>query len=111
MSEELIDNYAEFWDFYVLEHSQPMTRYFHFVGTTLGMVMVAWFIKGGDYLYIPLGFVVAYAFAWFSHFFIEKNTPATFKYPFWSLISDYKMVWYMLTGRMNGELERILAAK
>jgi hypothetical protein len=80
MSEERIDNYAEFWDFYVLEHSKPMTRYFHFVGTSLGMVIVAWFVKGGDYIYIPLGFVVAYAFAWFSHFFIEKNKPATFKY-------------------------------
>lgn len=111
MSEERIDNYSDFWDFYVQEHSKPMTRYFHFVGTVLGLVMLAWFIMGGNYVYIPLCFVVGYAFAWFSHFFIEKNRPATFKYPFWSYISDYKMVWFMLTGQMNRELDRILAAR
>jgi hypothetical protein len=51
--------------------------------------------------------VTGYAFAWFSHFVIEKNKPATFKYPLWSFISDYKMVFYMLTGRMNAEVERV----
>ena len=111
MTETRIDNYAEFWDFYVLEHSKPMTRYFHFIGTTLGLVLLAWFLKDGNYLYIPLCFVVGYAFAWFSHFFIEKNRPATFKYPLWSFISDYKMVWLMMTGRMNAELERVMAEK
>jgi len=56
---------------------------------------------------IPLCFVVGYAFAWFAHFVVEKNKPATFKYPFWSFISDYKMMWYMATGRMRSEVERV----
>ena len=107
--EQRIETYAEFWDFYVLEHSQPLTRYFHFVGTSLGIVLLFWFLKNGMYLYIPLCFVVGYAFAWFSHFVIEKNKPATFKYPFWSFISDYKMMFYMLTGRMDAELERVIS--
>ena len=107
MAEERIETYAEFWDFYVAEHSQPATRLLHFVGTSLGLVLLFWFLKNGMYLYIPLCLVVGYAFAWFSHFVIEKNKPATFKYPFWSFISDYKMMFYMLTGKMNAEVERV----
>ncbi|MFV0388927.1 MAG: Mpo1-like protein [Pyrinomonadaceae bacterium] len=103
-----ITNYNEFWDFYVSEHSKPMTRYFHFVGTLLGIVMLFWFLQKGAYFKIPLCFVVGYGFAWFSHFFIEKNKPATFKYPLWSFISDYKMLAYMLTGKMNREVERVV---
>lgn len=106
-----IKNYSEFWDFYVSEHSHPMNRLLHFVGTTLGMVLLVWFIASGRYLFIPLCFVSGYAFAWFGHFVIEKNRPATFKFPLWSFISDYKMVFYMLTGKMNAEVERVRNAR
>ena len=113
MAEETgrIETYAEFWDFYVAQHAQPLTRYLHFVGTTLGIVLLVWFVRSGNWFYFPLCFVVGYAFAWFAHFFVEHNKPATFKYPFWSLISDYKMVFYMLTGRMNAEVERVTLGK
>lgn len=107
MSEKKIENYSEFWDFYVAEHSQPLTRLLHFIGTSLGIVLLVWFIRNGTYLYIPLCFVVGYAFAWTSHFFVEKNKPATFKYPLWSFISDYKMMFFMLIGKMNAEVERV----
>ena len=102
-----IETYEEFWDYYILEHRQPMTRYFHFVGTLLGIVMLVWFLQGGLFFYIPLCLVVGYGFAWFSHFFIEKNKPATFQYPIWSFISDYKMMFYMLIGKMNAEVDRV----
>jgi len=107
MSEERIETYAEFWDFYVAEHSQPLTRLLHFIGTSLGLVLLVWIARRGSWLYLPVCFVVGYAFAWVSHFVIEKNRPATFKYPLWSFISDYKMMFYMLTGRMNAEVERV----
>ena len=107
--EKPITDYAEFWDYYVQEHSHPLTRLLHFVGTSLGIVLLIWFLRSGAFLYIPLCFAVGYAFAWFSHFAIEKNKPATFKYPLWSFISDYKMMFYMLTGKMNGEVERVLS--
>ncbi|MEZ5307771.1 MAG: DUF962 domain-containing protein [Pyrinomonadaceae bacterium] len=103
-----ISNYEEFWDFYLLEHSKPMTRYLHFVGTMLGMVLLVIFVRQGAFLKIPLCLVVGYGFAWFSHFFIEKNKPATFQYPLWSFISDYKMAFFMMTGRINSEMDRIL---
>ena len=106
-SKSRIKNYAEFWDFYVAEHSEPLTRYLHFVGTTLGLVLLVWIIRSGNWIYLPLCFGIGYAFAWVSHFFVEHNKPATFKHPFWSFISDYKMVFYMLIGKMNAEVERV----
>ncbi len=101
-----IETYREFWPFYLGEHSKPATRWFHFVGTLLG---VACLVAGlmTPYRYLIWGWPVAsYGFAWFSHFFIEKNRPATFTYPFWSLISDYRMVAYMWVGRIGSEVAR-----
>ncbi len=105
--DERIATYAEFWDFYVAEHSQPLTRLLHFVGTSLSLVLLVWMFRTGNWFYFPLCLIVGYAFAWTSHFFVEHNKPATFKYPWWSFISDYKMVFYMLTGKMNHEVERV----
>ncbi len=103
----MITNYAEFWDFYVQEHSKPLTRALHFAGTTLGIALLIWFVSTGRWYYFPLFVVVGYAFAWFAHFVVEKNRPATFKYPLWSFISDFKMMWYMITGRMGREVDRV----
>ena len=107
----MIANYEEFWDFYVQEHSKPMTRALHFIGTSLGLALLAWFMWNRMWLYIPVCFVVGYAFAWFAHFVVEKNKPATFQYPFWSFISDYKMMSYMLVGRMGREVRRVSSQK
>jgi hypothetical protein len=103
----MITSYDEFWDFYVEEHSKPLTRILHFIGTSFGIILLVWFIARGTWYYFPLFFIVGYAFAWFAHFVVEKNKPASFKYPFWSFISDFKMMWYMLTGRMSAEVERV----
>lgn len=104
----MITSYREFWEFYLREHSKPLTRLLHFVGTSLGIVLLIWFVWRGQWYYIPLCFVCGYAFAWFAHFVVEKNRPATFQYPFWSFISDYKMMFYMATGRLETELERAM---
>lgn len=100
-------NYAEFWDFYVFEHSVPMTRALHFIGTSLGIALLIFFIARGQWYFFPVFFVVGYAFAWFAHFVVEKNKPASFRFPLWSFISDFKMMWYMVTGRMGREVERV----
>lgn len=107
VNEKRITDYDEFWDFYVAEHGNYLTRRLHFAGTVFSLILLVWVIRSGNWLYFPLVLVVGYAFAWFAHFFVEHNKPATFKYPFWSFISDYKMVFYMLTGRMDAEVERV----
>lgn len=106
--EQRIENYQVFWDFYVQEHSKPLTRRLHFTGTSLGFLLLIWLIGHGLWYYFPFCLVIGYAFAWFSHFFVEHNKPATFKYPLWSFISDYKMVWLMMMGKMDAEVERVL---
>lgn len=49
--------------------------------------------------------LAGYGFAWVGHFMIEKNKPATFKYPFFSLASDFIMFWHILTFQINNKLE------
>jgi hypothetical protein len=107
----MIETYAEFWEFYVREHSRPLTRALHFIGTSLGIVLLIFLIVIGRWYLFPLSLVIGYAFAWFAHFVVEKNRPATFKYPLWSFISDYKMIWLMATFRMDREVARVAAKR
>ena len=101
MNDDRYQSFAEFWPFYVAEHSQPATRVLHLIGTTLGVALVVYFIATGRWWLILLALVPGYGFAWLAHFLVEKNRPATFKYPLWSLMGDYKMIGLMLTGRMR----------
>lgn len=98
-------NFDEFWPFYVREHSKPLTRTLHFIGTAsiAPLLFAGLLVSPPLLLLIPIS---AYGFAWFSHFAIQKNRPATFKHPIWSLIGDFKMFAYMLTGRMSNEVQR-----
>ena len=50
--------------------------------------------------------VAGYLGAWVGHFFVEHNKPATFKYPGWSLVSDYVMLGYWLTGKLSVQLKQ-----
>lgn len=100
--------FEDFWPFYVSQHSKRATRAFHFVGTNAALVLLvagAWSWRPLELLAAP---VVAYGLAWFSHFFIEKNRPATFTYPAWSLRGDLRMLGLMWRGRMSAEAARLL---
>lgn len=107
MSEARFTSFEEFWPFYLGEHSLPATRWMHFVGTSLGLGVLIYALTTLQPILLPLAFVPGYAFAWVSHFFIEHNRPATFKYPLWSFIGDFKMWGLMLTGRLHRELEAL----
>jgi hypothetical protein len=101
-------NFAEFWPHYVRAHSRPLTRRFHFTGTVMGWgLLVAAVLLRNPWLVVA-ALLVGYALAWISHFFIEHNRPATFGHPLWSWLSDQKMVWLMLTGRMEEEVQRAM---
>lgn len=106
MSEARYQSFAEFWPYYVREHSRPACRALHFVGSTLALVVLATMFYTQNWWLLLVGLVIGYGFAWVGHFFIEHNRPATFKYPLWSFIGDWKMWAMMLTGRMRGEVER-----
>lgn len=100
-------SFAEFWPYYVVEHSRPGTRALHLAATLawLGLLLAA--ILTRLWWLLALVPVTAYGLAWFSHFFVEHNRPATFRYPWLSLLADHKMAFYILTGRMGRELERL----
>lgn len=104
MSERRIETYEEFWPFYVREHSNKTNRRLHFVGSTGALVCLAMAIAKRDPKYILAGLVSGYGGAWIGHFGFEKNTPATFKYPLWSFVSDWKMYAKILTGTMDDEV-------
>lgn len=97
---ERITTYAEFWPFYLQEHSKRATKIFHVVGTLSSLAILAVGMARGTWLAVPLALVAGYGPAWFSHFFIEKNRPATFTYPLWSFLSDFRMLFLVLTGRL-----------
>lgn len=100
-------SFKEFWPYYVGEHKESNTRRWHFAGTSLVILVLLLAITTKPWLasLIP---ILGYGPAWFSHFFIEKNRPATFSYPLWSLMADFKMWWLMVSGQMSAEVERCL---
>ncbi|MEO1658934.1 MAG: DUF962 domain-containing protein [Pseudomonadota bacterium] len=101
-----LTDYEEFFGYYLREHRKPSTRRVHAAGTVLGTALLVAAIATSNWALIPLGVVVGYGFAWVSHFFVERNKPAAFKYPFWSFISDYRMVYLMVTGKIGQSLEK-----
>jgi hypothetical protein len=95
-----------FWPEYVRAHSQLSTRILHCIGTLLGWMTLGAFLALHKWWWIPLALVIPYALAWISHFFIEHNKPASFAHPLWSWWADQRMVFLMLTGKMDEEVRK-----
>jgi hypothetical protein len=101
-----MQTFSDFWPYYVRAHSRPPTRVLHAIGSVLAIVLLGtslamksvWIL-----LAVPL---VGYTFAWYSHFFVEHNKPATFGHPLWSLAADYRMLFLMMAGKMDAEVSK-----
>lgn len=91
----------EFYPFYIGEHQNKICKILHFIGTFLVIITLLAGLITADYKLFWLLPIVGYAFAWVGHFVFEKNRPATFKYPFYSLASDFIMFWHLLTGKLS----------
>jgi hypothetical protein len=94
---------------YLREHAKPATRAIHFLGTVVAMASLGGLILSGNLWFLAGVLVGGYGPAWTAHFFVEHNQPATFRYPLWSPVSDYRMAGMWLTGGLRDELAKASA--
>lgn len=98
--------YRDFWPHYLAEHSRPGTRGLHLLGTAAALALLGLAAGTGLWWLVPAALLVGYGLAWLGHARIERNRPASFAYPLWSLVSDLRMLGLWLAGRLEGELRR-----
>jgi hypothetical protein len=99
------ESYEQFWPFYVSQHLHATNQRLHFAGTSLVLVCAALAVVSSP-LWLAATPIAGYGFAWLGHFVFERNRPATFSYPFWSLRGDFRMYRLLLLGRMAPEISR-----
>lgn len=100
-SSERYQSFAEFYPYYLQEHSNPTCRRLHYVGSLLVLAILAYALINQQWLWLLCIPLVGYGFAWIGHFVFEKNRPATFQYPFYSLLGDWVMLKDVFTGRIR----------
>jgi len=88
---EKFRSFQKFYPFYLSQHQHPACRALHVLGSSAVLITFVFALISRNYwplLSLP---VLGYAPAWIGHFFFEKNRPATFQYPLYSLIGDWVM--------------------
>jgi hypothetical protein len=96
--------FSEFYPFYLQEHQNPTCRWLHFIGTSSVILLILAALITQKWLVLLAAPIAGYGFAWPGHYFFEKNRPATFKYPGFSLMADFVMYWHALTGKLPQKL-------
>lgn len=101
MSEAKFRTFGEFYPFYLSEHGNRTSRRLHFVGTSIALALIASALASQTWWLLAVALLQGYAFAWVGHFFFEHNKPATFKYPGFSLMGDWRLWWEILSGKLR----------
>lgn len=86
------NSFKEFYPFYLSEHSHPVCRRLHYIGSSLVLLLIGYIFFSGNLHFLWLLPLIGYGFAWIGHFVFEKNKPATFKYPLYSFLADWVML-------------------
>ena len=98
--------YEECWLHYLRAHDRSGTRVLHYIGSLCALILLIAAITLLDWRLLLAAIVIGYGFAWVGHLVIERNRPATFGHPVWSIISDYRMLTLWLGGRLEAQLEQ-----
>lgn len=101
MTEKVFTRLRDFYPYYLEEHQNPTCRLLHFIGTTLVFGVLFYGLFSGRYWTLWFIPVLGYGFAWVGHYFFEKNKPATFQYPLYSLASDFILYFELLIGKQS----------
>lgn len=101
MSTKKYKSLQEFYPFYLSEHQNTTSRVLHFIGTALVVISLIGGILFHDFRFLIAIPFLGYGFAWVGHFFFEKNKPATFRYPGYSLAGDFMLFWDLLNGKQS----------
>lgn len=99
--ERVFRSFAEFYPFYLSEHRHPVSRALHYAGTWGTIACVTGFLVSGGFVWLTAGLLSGYGFAWLGHFRFERNKPATFRHPFYSLAGDFRMWWELNLGKLK----------
>lgn len=99
MIEREFNNLNNFYPFYLSQHTNSACKLLHLIGLILSLIVLSVVVVTNSWIYLPSLLLIAYGCAWVGHFFFEKNKPATFKYPLWSLLCDFKMAKDLLMGK------------
>jgi len=101
MNEQRYRSFGDFYPFYLSEHSNKVSRRLHFTGTSIAVALLITAAITQRWWLIAVALVQGYAFAWVGHYFFERNKPATFRYPAFSLMGDWRLWWEILTGKLR----------
>jgi hypothetical protein len=94
-------SFEDFYPFYLSEHAHRVSRRLHFLGTSIALALLLAAIRFGSWKIAVVALLQGYMLAWIGHFFFEHNRPATFRYPLWSFMGDFRMWWDILGGRIK----------
>jgi hypothetical protein len=94
-------SFREFYPYYLGQHSHPLSRRLHVCGTLLAVLIALAAVLSGHWAWLLAAPLAGYLPAWVGHFFFQRNLPATFRHPFYSLRGDFVMLAEVLTGRMR----------
>ncbi|OUR94927.1 hypothetical protein A9Q81_14270 [Gammaproteobacteria bacterium 42_54_T18] len=105
MTEKRFQSFSEFYPYYLNEHSDATCRTLHYIGSLLVLSVLFWAVVTGIWSLLITLPIIGYGFAWVGHFGFEHNKPATFQYPFYSLMGDWVMLKDFLTGNIDQKLQ------
>ena len=96
---------SEFYPYYLTEHQDAISRALHFIGTGGFLFICIYAVLTQTWWLLLLAPICGYGFAWVGHFVFEKNKPATFVYPAFSLASDFIMFFHIITFQIGRKLK------